>query len=362
MSAAPSNEDLITIKDIVRTVKSYADEVKSRWKVVIVIFTLLGSYKLYKALTTPVVYQARLSFMLSEEKGGIGGSLGSILGDFGLGKGKEYNYQKLIELAGSRKIFSRVVFDSAEVDGRKRMLANALIDEFETYGNWAKGKWYKPWEEESALKGFRFSSADISGFDRLARAALLVLHSMTRNIFHIQANEDTGILTMDTESHNEDLSRVLAEHYFNKLSEYYIRKATEKQEYTFHLLQEKVDSVRKLITNKEYQIATYQDASRGVWSHRAKVPLSKLKKEVQLLYIMLGEAVKNKEMADFALNNKTPFIQAIDMPVSPLPAVQPVWWMELIRAFIVSFLVGVLYISVMKWYHDVMKEEKPGNI
>ncbi len=355
MASAQNNEDLITVKEIVLTVKAYAAEIRRRWKVILILFILLGGYKLYHALTTDPVYQAKLTFMLNEEQGGIGGGLSSILGDFGLGKGKEYNYQKLIELSKSRKIFTRVAFDTIEIEGRRVLLANALIDDFETYGNWGKNVWYKPWEEESALKGFRFRQADPSTFNRLQRAAWLTLHTMVRSVLTVQADEETGILTMLSILHSEDLARILVELQFDKLSEYYVNKTVEKQEYTFRVLQQKVDSLQGLINEKQYKIAAYQDASRAVWSHKAKVPLSKLKKELQLLYIMLGEAIKNKEVANFTLTNKTPFIQAIDRPILPLPAIQPLWWRELIRALIVSVILGAIYIAVTKWYKDVMK-------
>ena len=353
MASAQNNEDLITVKDIVLTVKAYAAEIRRRWKVILILFILLGGYKLYHALTTDPVYQAKLTFMLNEEQGGIGGGLSSILGDFGFGNGEEYNYKKLIELSRSRKIFSQVVFDTVEIDGQPTLLANALIDEFSEYGEWGKSRLYAPLKINK-LKGFHFQGTDLSSFNRLQRAAWLLLYEMVQKILSVHVDEDTGILTILVNTHSEDLSQALANRYFDKLSEYYVAKTTEKQAYTFHLLQDKVDSLQELITKKEYQIASHQDASRGVWSHKAKVPLSKLKKEVHLLYIMLGEAVKNKEISDFALNDKTPFIQAIDKPVSPLLVFFPVWWIDLALALIVSFLLGSLYIAITKWYRDAM--------
>ncbi len=355
MADIDSKTDIITAKDVILVVQSYVTEVKRRWKVILLIFIVLGSYKGIKAVLTEPVYLAKLTFMLNEEQGGLAGGLGSLLGDFGLGSGKEYNYQKLIELSKSRKIFSNVAMDTVQLDGKNTLLANALIDDFETYGRWGKNDWYKFWEETPALLGFRFHTNRSTSLDRLSRAALLALHAFVNNVLGITVEEDTGILTMKSTLHNEDLTQVLVERYFDELSNYYIEKTIEKQAATYKLLQNKVDSIQGLIRKKEYQIATYADTHRNVWSQKAKVPQSQLKKEVHLLYVMLGEAIKNKELADFTLNNKTPFIQAIDRPIQPLPALQPSWWMEILRAGVVSLLVGGLYIGISKWFRDTIK-------
>ena len=34
--------------------------------------------------------------------------------------------------------------------------------------------------------------------------------------------------------------------------------------------------------------------------------------------VMYGESVRNLELADFALRNKVPYVQAIDLPIPPL--------------------------------------------
>jgi|GEM_PF-6211476 len=277
--------DYIQLRDIKRFAQESFRALKTQWYVPFGLFLLLGTYKVYRAWTYAPEYEARLSFMIAEEPIGLEGSLGGVLSSIGLSSESSYNHERFIQLAKSRKIFQKAVMDTVSIDGHPKLLANALIDEFERYARWGKNHWYEFFKDPPALRGYRFRDTQITAGPPLARLAL--------------------------------------------------------------------NSLRGLLREKESLRARLRDQLRYASSESALVPLEKLTKEINLLYIMLGEVVKNKELADFALRSKTPIVQAIDLPLKPLPSYAPLWWMELFRAAVLAFLLGGLFVLLRHWWRVV---------
>jgi len=174
--------DYIQLRDIKRFAQESFRALKTQWYVPFGLFLLLGTYKVYRAWTYAPEYEARLSFMIAEEPIGLEGSLGGVLSSIGLSSESSYNHERFIQLAKSRKIFQKAVMDTVSIDGHPKLLANALIDEFERYARWGKNHWYEFFKDPPALRGYRFRDTQITAGPPLARLALKTLHQMTNQI------------------------------------------------------------------------------------------------------------------------------------------------------------------------------------
>lgn len=348
------HQDEITFKEVVIQFNNYFIEVKKRWRIIVVLFLLIGVVLSFRAITTNERYVAELNFLVSEDEGGLGGGLGVILGDIGFGGGGEKNLEKILQIAHSRKIFGLVIFDSVVVEGKTKILANDLLNELVEHHDFIRKPRYKFWKKESVLKDFQFYRSDLEDFDRLERTAFIGMYTKLPKVFTSKTDEDTGIMELKITTHSEELSYNLCKKFFEQLSSFYIEKSIEKQKETYNLINKKVDSIRALIRQKEYIIAGYTDSYRNIWQQKAKVPVSAMQKEVQMMYIMLGEAIKNKEIADFALNNNTPFIQVIDEPIKPLMSLKPSLWEAIFKSFLVALILGITYIIISKWIRDLL--------
>ncbi len=345
--------DYIQLKDIKHFVQESLQVLRAQWYVPFGLFLILGGYKVFRAWTYAPEYEARLSFMIAEEPIGLEASLGGVLSSIGLSSESSYNHERFIQLAKSRKIFQNAVMDTVTIGGSNQLLANALIDEFEQYGRWGKNRWYEFFKDPPALRGFRFRDTQITHGPPLSRLALKTLHQMTGQIADIRYDPDAAIFTYVVHTHSEDLSYHLVRALFDKIADYYVEKTREKHFQTYEVLESKEDSLRGLLREKEAMRARLRDQLRYASSESALVPLEKLSREINLLYIMLGEVVKNKELADFALRSKTPIVQAIDLPLKPLPSYAPLWWMELIRSAVIALLAGGLYVLFRHWWRRV---------
>ena len=105
------DDNYLTIKDIILVVQDYWAAVKRNWKWIAICIGIFLAYFLYKAFTAKPQFHAEISFMVNEDELG-GGGVSSILGQFSglLGGGDKLNFQKILEIAKTRKIAEKVLF------------------------------------------------------------------------------------------------------------------------------------------------------------------------------------------------------------------------------------------------------------
>ncbi|MEO6132986.1 MAG: GNVR domain-containing protein, partial [Saprospiraceae bacterium] len=80
----------------------------------------------------------------------------------------------------------------------------------------------------------------------------------------------------------------------------------------------------------------------------------RLQRELTAMSAMYAEVLKNTEVADFSLRNKTPFIQVIDAPILPLaPALLSLPRLLLIGLVLGGFI-GVAIIVARKFFRHLL--------
>ncbi|MBK9109325.1 MAG: hypothetical protein IPM92_13400 [Saprospiraceae bacterium] len=344
-------KDIYTIKELVTLTRSYLDEIRSQKKILL-LTTLLGiGLSIFLKQSKPKIYEAEVSFMLNEEQPAFGG-VSSMIGQFGglLGSGDQVNLHKILDLAKSRRIAEKILFKKVPVEkGGTDYLANVLIEELEEQGKWAAAPFYNPGHP---LKGFRFKSDSLMAFQRLENMALLQTHQMLLEKISTRVSEKTNLMYISITSIREDLAHELALNLFEELSQFYINKTVEKQEDTYRGLQQKTDSLKALLDKHQYKLADLKDSYRGSWLLSEDVPKTLLDQDIRILQLVYAEAMKNKEMASFALINKTPFIQAVDLPILPLKSYQMSWPRAILMGLICGLFVGFIFIGFRKMIRD----------
>ena len=357
------NEEL-SFKDLLLKIVEFWNELwrLKLWIIVagIVVGILMGS----KYLGSPKYYEADLSFMLNdEEKPSM--SFGGVLGQFGLGgMGGESNLEKILELSKTRKITQEAIFQKAVVKNKTDFLANHIIANQDSLGLWQKKKWYnfRETDPKMDIKDFRFSQDDIDNFSKKENKALKAIYNIIvggdnkLGLLSNRYNESTGIMTLSTNSPDPNLSIALAETFFNTLSKYYIDKSVEKQQATYNIIQQKADSIHNALMGAESNLANFRDRSRGLFKNKDQLTEGQLMREIQKLNIMYGEAAKNKEMADFSLQNKTPYIQIIDAPILPLNGRKK----STLKYLIIGGLIGGFLSSAFFIFRKIIRDAMKG--
>jgi len=127
---------------------------------------------------------------------------------------------------------------------------------------------------------------------------------------------------------------------FDELSKFYIEKSISKEANSYNVIKRRVDSLYRIMNNKEYTKAEIDDKSIGVWQEVQRTPSRLLDRDMRITSLMYGEAVKNMELAYFSLKTKTPFIQVIDQPYVPIKEILQ----SKIKAIAIGFSIGFLTI------------------
>ncbi len=348
-----SESDEITLKELIEKVKSSGQEIKKYWYILVILAIPIMAYQFYAAYKTPITYPATLTFMVNEDTGGGGGMLAGLLGSFGLGGGGggEQNLLKILELAKSRHIMQEAILTKATIDGSMDYLGNHLIRHMKEQNEWVGAK------DTTGLFNFQFLRDSVTKFTKTENRALFVVcNKLTGEggIFGSANNKETGIMTFSITTTSEELSIELLKTIYDKLGSYYIDKSTEKQRITYDLLRNKTDSIRSLLGGKEYAKASFDDSNLGLQFAAPKVTGQRLDRDVKMLQVVYGEAIKNLEMADFALKNKTPFIQAIDLPVAPLKKVKKSKLKGLLTGLSIGILLGSVFVVGRKIIRNAM--------
>lgn len=335
------NEE-ITLKDLLSKFDEYWSLLWERKFLIIGIGLVLGTILVIKTFYKPVKYTARLTFMLNAEEGNNLGGAAAILGQFGFGGGatSEFNLDKIIALSSSQRIIHTVLFEKISLENQVDYVINHLINEYSLMSELKDNRF---------LTESFFNGDTIENFSRYEKEILKIIYDKVvgdpkkgrKGVLNTVVNDKTGILSIEIITEEEELSIELCKVIYEKLSEFYVNKSTEKQRLTVENLKNSEDSIRNELYRLEYQLAQFQDGNKKVKLNKDLLMQQKISREVQLLTILLGEIKKNLSTSEFLLKNATPFFQEIDTPISPLKKTSKSY----IKIFIKGFSFGVVIVS-----------------
>lgn len=351
----PYQDDEITLKELIEKLLEFWRELWSKkWWIILITIPFLVYFG-YKAKTSVITYTAVLTYTLSDGGGG-GGGLSGILGSFGLGKGGKVNLDRIVELSKSRNIIQKVLFTKVVIDSlgdTPDYIANHLLTLYELDKEWTN--------ENKDWTGFRFTSDSIKSFGSDELSALKKLHGKVVGgkdvkdpIFSNGFNEDTGILSMNSNTVDEDLSITICNEVYKQLKKYYELSSTKGGQNTFNFVEAKKDSILNLLKSKKYQLAKFEDSHRDLTDPTLLVQKSMIETEIQKLTLMYGEVTKNYELADFSLETSTPDITIIDEPLPPLEPNAMSLLMELIKGGLLGGLLAAGFFIARKIVRDAM--------
>lgn len=350
-------DDEITLRELILKVKEYYTELRKNWIILLLVILPCTAYFGYKAWIKPVTYTSGLTFMLNEDKGG--GGLGSILGQFGGllgGASGDYQLEKILEIARSRRIITSALFERGNINGQDDYFANHVI---------RIQKLHDKWKGDELLQGFLFTNADQLKFTMQENKALLALYAefvggegVEKAIFGASLNEDTGIMSLSSVTTDEMLSINILNTLYKNISEFYISKSTEREAQTLAILTQKRDSIGRALYRNDYSSASFEDQSQGVLLQQDKVPVKRFNRNNQILSAVYAEAIKNVEIAEFSLKSSTPFLTQLDVPIAPIKPDPRGRGKALVTGLLLGFFLGVIIVVGRKVVRGALSEEK----
>lgn len=350
------HEDQASFRDYILKGRSYFLEVLRYWYIPAFLAVLVAGYKLVQYLSYTPVYSARVTFIVDEDEGGSASGLTGMLSQFGLGNVRpaRYNLDKILELSRSRRVVEKTLLGKITIDGKEDFIANHILRIYELHSKDANGKVKKD--------PFRFTHDSLPAFTRNENEILLSVYSFIigppdkpeKALLRADYNEETNIMSLTATTINEVLSYELAHRMFESLSDYYISKAIEKSQKTYKIVSTKRDSVLAELRSAEYSLANFKDTHRGMMMRVDQLSELRLQREVSGLTAMYLEVVKNTEVADFSLRNKTPFIQVVDSPILPIAPAALSLPRQLIMGLLIGGFLGVVFVVGRRIFRDLM--------
>ncbi len=300
--------------------------------------------------------------MLNDDSSSSLGGIGNILGQFGLGMGSsESNLDKIIELSRTRTISQSALFHEVVLRGSEDYLANHLIASLEEHNAWTR-KSLLPFGGKDGLdlEGFRFRHDSLGVFTILENKALKKLYNYLVGkervgaAFRSDYSELSGIMNFHISTFDPELSIQLVNQLYDDLSEYYISRSAEKQEYDFKLIKSKYDSINTRLNSVQYSIAKFEDQSQGLYRKQDLLREKQLKVEEMKLVTMMGEAEKQLQIARLAVENNFAYIQLIDRPILPLKPVNKGAFYYFLLGGLLGGVCSILYVITKKMYLDIL--------
>ena len=359
------NNNDISLKQLLLKLNDYRHFYLKRWKLLAAVALVSALALLFLNLNQSKRYTASLTFMLNVDERGLSAGVSSLLGQFGLGVGgTESNLDKILKLSQARVITEKTVFDSFEINNKNDFLANHIIASLEENKKWGGQGGFLSFDNDSLnVADFRFTDKETDSFSLLENKALKKLHNIlmgskdNQAMFTSEYDELTGIMTLHMTAPDEALSIRFVNGIFDNLSEYYIEKSTEKQKYEYDILREKYDSINSVLRNVQYRLASFEDNSKAIFRKTDILEKNRLKVEEQKLQFILAKAEEQLQIAKIALDNKTPYIQVIDKPISPIKAdnKSPIFFFVL--GGILGLLAVMLVLGAQKMIKDILSQE-----
>ena len=349
------NNEYISLKQLILTAQDYFKELLASWKLIAIISIFCSAYFGLRNYLEDDQYNATLSYMLEDSEGSPAGPLSGILGSFGIGSSKGLNRDKLVELSKSDLMIRQTLLDTVRVYDKIDLLGNHMIDVYDYQSSWSK-------KETNPLKGFRFSHDDLDKLSLNENRALKQLKSEIigaptmgiEGVLSSSYNEDSGILHLKASSKNPELSIQVVERLYHNLDSFFVFKTIERQKQNYEVLKSKTDSLTAVLEQTEYALAKFKDTERNLFRRVDKIEERRLENKSKMLYLALGKALENLEIADYSLKYQTPILSIIDQPHLPISNAKKPMIIDLILGLIFGGILSGLFVAIRKKYREIM--------
>lgn len=317
------NEDEISLVDVYVKLKRTYDFLWSKKLSIFVAGILGAAVGLGYATLKPVEYESKLTFIVDQSGGNKGlSALSGIASSFGLGgiggeAGLYENQANLMNYLKSRSVIEESYL--ATIPGTKITFAEKFALE---YG------WLEDWSESQIHNKIQFSKGrSRDQFSLQEDSVLFEIYKFTleEGLLSVTVPDDEGsILAINYKTLDDTLSRYFPETLLSIVSKNYIETKTKQARENVDLLQRQTDSVRSGLNESLLKSASSTDQVFGLNPalNVKRVPATKEQIDVQASSVLLGELIKNLELAKVQLKDKTPLIEVIDPPIFPLEKIK----------------------------------------
>ncbi|TXF90955.1 hypothetical protein FUA23_03910 [Neolewinella aurantiaca] len=338
----------LSVKELFVELSAYFKYARSKWwLVVLVCLVIIGGSVVTRYLSAPL-YTAKLTYLV-ETGGGGGGNV--ILSQLGLGGGQAPNVERIQQIALSDQVGLKVLYEGVELNGKRKLLGNYLIDELELREKWREEEY--GFAELELLDSIPFPiSRDYASLHKALLNLLYVGGGPDGPLIRVETDALTVIAEVTVVTTDELLSIHLANTEFDKLREFYTIKSQVRQLDNIAVSRTLSDSLQRELTNVQKQLLQAQDRRSDIVFNRNRYEVVRLEQEQQKLILAYTEAYKNLQIAEFTFRSQRPNIEVIDRPFAPIYGYR----YPIVRLVMLSGIISVIVALALLFFAYLWKK------
>lgn len=318
------SSDEISLKQLIEKVREWWIFLETKWLKIVLVGFIGGSLGFLYAWMQPIIYTAKITFVVEEGKSsstGLGG-LASLAGQFGVDVGGASGGGVLsgdnILLYFKSESLAREVLLSRYDSLTSKSLADVYSEVYELKKKWADNS-------NVGKVDFVPISPTSKKYSRLQDSLIQsITFEILKNQFVVsKTDKKAGFIEVSAKMENEKLAKLYCERIVKVAVDRYINIKTQRQKITVEKLQARVDSVSNLLGKKTVSSAALQTSSstmdiNPLYKTGTAVAVETTVRDKTMLATIFASVVQNLELAKFTLSQETPAIQVIDSSDYPL--------------------------------------------
>lgn len=331
---------------ILHAVKSLVEVVKNRFKQ-LVLFTLIGGLLGWVySLIRPTTYKTQIKIFVEDSKSAGGGLMSMVAGQIGIdvgglmGGNSVLAGDNVLELAKSKILLQKALQTSYPKSGKDTTFS--LADEYAEAMGW-KVSWAK-----SKKVGYQVSFAtNKTAFNRVEDSLWQVIFKriIEKELAVNKPDKKLGFYTIDLETRDELLSKLLSERIVQTTTNFYIEGKIGRLRKNVDRLQRRVDSIGAMLNSKTYDAASANVENQIDINLALAQPIAAAEiksKDKAFASVIYGELLKNLEVMKTALIQETPSIMIVDENKIPKRDILK-WYWGIFFGMLLGGLAGLLY-------------------
>ncbi len=315
-----SPDDEISLKELIIKIQEWWRYLWSKKWIIIAAGIFGGLLGLGYAYTKKPIYTATTTFVLEsgEKGGGLGAyaGLASMVGiDLGSGGGGIFQGENILDLYRSNKMIEKTLF--SPLDSVQNL---PLIERFIE-----RNHLRETWRDNPVLARLDFNADDftLNKRDRVRDSIIQVVIGMLKNE-NLNVSKPDKVLSkfqVDVKSTDEVFAKRFNEELVKNVNDFYIQTKTKKVLDNIAILQQKTDSVKRVMNGAINNAAAIADATPNINPTRQAqrtAPIQRAQISAEANKAILSSLVQNLEMSRMTLMKEAPLLQIVDEPIYPL--------------------------------------------
>lgn len=337
----------VSLKELIGKIASVWRYLRSQWLKVLLAGILGAVVGLAYAFWQPVKYTSRLTFVLEESKGGVGG-LASLAGQFGFdiggsGGGGIFNGDNILLFLKSQKLVRETLL--SQFNNEPKTLADQYAIAYKLQDKWRKN------EKVGEINFFKSQQQVLS---RVEDSLIQTITDdiITKDLGVSRPDKKASFVEVKTTMRDESLSKLFCDRLVSLALEKYVSSKIKLKDANVKIMQRRADSLEALLNARTFNAAASQqsllDINPGLRTMTA-APEIKTREKMTVAAIYT-EVVKNLELSKTILNQETPTIEVVDQSSFPLKKEKTNKVLSAISiAFLFSFIFSLILL-IRRWW------------